>query len=371
MSVVFGKHTRRMTKRVLAVALGAAAFTTAHAQSNVTLYGSVDSGVAYFNNVGGKRLVTTEDGNAIPDMFGLRGTEDLGGGLSALFDLESGFALSTGKLQVAGQLFSRQAMVGLQSSQWGKLTIGHQPSFMFDVLSPYSTGYLSYSFYAFHQGNFDELANTFEFNNSVKYLSPSYGGVTFGAQLGMGNQAGNFAAGRNYAFTAQFKTGGFSIGAVYANENNRYLELSSLVGVQNFLGTGAPTSGLTADKVENWGVGTSFATGDWLLHALFTQSRIRIGAASANASTIDAGASYAVTLSDSVSVGGSAEWFDSARWFTLLVGNTYNLSKRTLLYQQVLYQRAGGANGVAAILGAGQSSSRTQVGATVGIQHWF
>lgn len=71
------------------------AASAAHAQSSVTLYGNLDTGLTWFNNVSGKHLFATEDGNFIPDFFGLMGSEDLGGGLSAIFKLESGFLLSS------------------------------------------------------------------------------------------------------------------------------------------------------------------------------------------------------------------------------------------------------------------------------------
>jgi len=360
-------------KKTLATAAIAAAFVTpaAHAQSNITLYGNLDGGVAFFNNVGGKHLYTTEDGNYIPNLFGLRGSEDLGGGLHAIFNLEAGYLLNSGSLTVPNQLFQRAAMVGLKSDSLGKLTLGHQPSFMFDILSPYSTGYLAGSFYSFHQGNFDELANTFEFNNSVKYLSTSYGGFSAGAQFGFGNKAGNFANGRNYAFTLQYQGNGLSAGAVYANENDRYLELANLVGLQSLLGTPLPAAGIVANKVENWGVGASYAIESWLLHALFTQSRITTPTGRGNANTTDFGVNYTFSPSETVGVGAAIEHFDGGNWATVTLSNGYSLSKRTTLYQQVLYQKASGANAVAAMLGAGQSSSHSQFGVVLGIQHWF
>ncbi|MFM0245586.1 porin [Paraburkholderia sediminicola] len=360
-------------KKTLTTLAIAVCFATpaAYAQSNVTLYGNLDGGVAFFNNVGGKHLYTTEDGNYIPDLFGLRGNEDLGGGLHAIFNLEAGYSLSSGALMVPNQLFSRTALVGLKSDTAGQLTLGHQPDFMFDILSPYSTGYLAGSFYSFHQGNFDELANTFEFNNSVKYVSPSFGGLSFGGQFGFGNAAGNFAAGRNYAFTVQYKSGALSVGAAYANENDRFLELANLVGLQSLLGTPLPASGIVANNVENWGVGGSYALGNWLLHALFTQSRISTATAHGNANTTDFGVNYTFSPSDTLGLGVSFENFDGGNWATLTLSNAYMLSKRTSLYQQLLFQKASGAAAVASLLGAGQSSTHSQVGVVIGIQHWF
>src|SRR6185312_1469292 len=62
---------------------------TARAQNSVALYGLVDAGFAYANNVGGQKLFAASSGNIQGGRWGLRGTEDLGGGLKALFLLEN------------------------------------------------------------------------------------------------------------------------------------------------------------------------------------------------------------------------------------------------------------------------------------------
>src|SRR5262249_39952175 len=70
--------------------------------------------------------------------WGLRGTEDLGGGLKGLFVLESGFNLDTGTMQQSGRLFGRQAYVGLQKSGIGMLSLGRQYTSMFEALANFS-----------------------------------------------------------------------------------------------------------------------------------------------------------------------------------------------------------------------------------------
>lgn len=124
---------------------------TVLAQSSVTLYGIIDTGVEYVTNIGPKKasavLVPTLTGT-LPSRWGIRGKEDLGGGLSAIFVLESGFAPGQGTLNQGGRLFGRQAYVGL-SGDWGALTLGRQYSQIFwgltgDILAPniYSAGVL-------------------------------------------------------------------------------------------------------------------------------------------------------------------------------------------------------------------------------------
>lgn len=93
---------------------------TVRAQSSVTLYGLVDVGVEYASHAsatGGsvKRLTS---GGQNTSRWGLRGSEDLGGGLKALFQLESGIVIDTGAND--SQLFRRQANVGLEG-RFGRL----------------------------------------------------------------------------------------------------------------------------------------------------------------------------------------------------------------------------------------------------------
>ena len=94
----------------------------AHAQSSVTLYGVIDDGLNYTSNARGHSAFAMVSGDANASNFGLKGAEDLGGGLSAIFTLESGFNASNGALSMNGTLFSRQAFVGLSSANYGTFT---------------------------------------------------------------------------------------------------------------------------------------------------------------------------------------------------------------------------------------------------------
>ncbi|UCF25560.1 MAG: porin, partial [Ralstonia sp.] len=109
--------------------------STAWGQSGVTLYGVTDVNLEFANNVGAvpqaankyspgpaNHVVRMDSGGLAGSRWGLRGVEDLGGGLSALFVLESGFGLNNGSLQQSGRLFGRQAFVGLKSAQFGQIT---------------------------------------------------------------------------------------------------------------------------------------------------------------------------------------------------------------------------------------------------------
>ncbi len=83
-------------KALFAGALCAAVVTTAHAQSAVTLYGMLDVGITALSNDGGHRTAVMDSGVLVPNLFGLKGSEDLGGGTRAVFQLEGQFEVGTG-----------------------------------------------------------------------------------------------------------------------------------------------------------------------------------------------------------------------------------------------------------------------------------
>jgi predicted porin len=159
-----------MKKSLLAFAgisvLGACA--VAHAQqTNVTLYGLIDSTVRSVNNsnaAGG-----TAVGFFTPwfsgSRWGLRGTEDLGGGLKSIFKLESEFVIGTGEMDTPGVLFNRDAWVGLQSESFGKVTLGRQNAIGRDISGIYGDPYGS------HDVNTEEggYTNTNNFKQLVFY----------------------------------------------------------------------------------------------------------------------------------------------------------------------------------------------------------
>ncbi|TCK88076.1 porin [Paraburkholderia sp. BL9I2N2] len=97
--------------------------------SMVTIYGLIDQGFEYVNNVAKGKSATTNvfrtgDGTAT-SYFGIRGSEDLGGGTKAIFDLQGGFMPSNGTSRQGGRLFGRQSYVGLDG-KFGRLTFGRQ-----------------------------------------------------------------------------------------------------------------------------------------------------------------------------------------------------------------------------------------------------
>lgn len=171
-----------------AAGLLAAAPLLATAQS-VTMYGVVDTGVEFVNNVGaaGNSVVRMNTlTGTVPSRWGLRGTEDLGNGLKSVFVLEGGFAPDSGNANQGGRLFGRQALVGLQSNQWGQISFGRQYTMLFwatldpDILGPN----------AFGSGSLDSYLPNTRADNAIAYKG-TFGGLTLGATYSFGRDGTN------------------------------------------------------------------------------------------------------------------------------------------------------------------------------------
>ncbi|CUI87279.1 porin [Achromobacter xylosoxidans] len=175
-----------MKKTLLAAALLAGFAGVAQAETSVTLYGIIDTGIGYNKISGAKDGGPVSNGSRIGmingvqngSRWGLRGSEDLGDGLRAVFQLESGFDSGNGKSGQSSRLFGRQATVGLASDSWGQLDFGRQTNIAskyFGSIDPFGAG--------FGQANIGtgfSAANTQRYDNMVMYQTPSFSGFQFG-----------------------------------------------------------------------------------------------------------------------------------------------------------------------------------------------
>lgn len=172
-----------MKKTLLAAALLAGFAGVAQAETSVTLYGIIDTGLGYNKISGG---TAAQNGSKIGmingvqngSRWGLRGSEDLGDGLRAVFQLESGFDSGNGTSAQGGRLFGRQATIGLAGDSWGQLDFGRQTNIAskyFGSIDPFGAG--------FGQANIGmglSAANTVRYDNMVLYQTPSFSGFQFG-----------------------------------------------------------------------------------------------------------------------------------------------------------------------------------------------
>lgn len=358
--------------RVLAV-LGFGLAGAAHAQSSVTLFGLMDNGVSYISNEHGKGLVKANDGVFTPNLWGIKGTEDLGDGLKAIFQLTDQFSVNTGSITPGQQLFSKTSFVGLQDSRFGTVTMGSQYDFM--AMSLWASGIDTADdggfFFGFPAGPFQRLGipnnATGELDwdrsegtaiaNTVKYQSPKVGGLSFGAMYGFGNVAGSVGTGNSSSFGLNYVSGNLGLGAAYTDVK--------------YLVTGKPQV-----SVRNWGVGAVYKFDDITLHGLVTTvHNMGNGAAAAE-------------------VSGGVRWAFAQTWmlsgeYMYLKGNAYLdnnhanqvgatlfyfLSKRTTLYVSSIYQiaNAGASAEISGITDTGPgSSSNSQTVVRVGMHTVF
>lgn len=350
-----------MKVKMLAAACAALCGSSAFAQSSVTLYGLMDAGITYTNNVvtpaghGANWQFTS--GSSQGDRWGLKGTEDLGGGLKTVFVLENGYQLSNGALGQGGLMFGRQAYVGL-TSPWGTLTFGRQYDFIGDNFWAYAmgarspAGLLAWSLPAYAAGgyNLDNRIWGDWVNNAVKYQSPTIGGFTFGAMYGFGNVAGSVGTNSSTNFMIGYGQGPFSAAIAYMSIHNATSDSNS----------------------REYAGGASYTIGKATLFGNVTDVQLS-GGTKPRATTFEAGATYLVRPDISLA---AAYQFqkrnnDLASANQITASADYLLSKRTDIYlvAALAHDHAFPAQ-VQAALG-GPSSSDAQTGVRIGIRHRF
>jgi predicted porin len=338
--------------------------SAAHAQSSVTLYGIVDAGLLYTSKTlnsengqnAGKQFSLIDSGFS-PSNFGLKGVEDLGGGLKAEFKLESGINVANGGVGISnGNFWGRQAWVGLQGG-FGEVKAGLQYSPFFLALTrldPRSTATFASSAIIY----VDSVAATGVFSsNAVSYTTPVIAGFQSTVLYALGGEAGDFSAGRQYSADLKYQNGGLLIDAAFYNGNSG--------------GTGQTPLPTT---VEFFGrmLGVSYKLDSLTLKLSFTSYKV---AGSFSNNVYGGGFDYYVLPTLDVN---SGVWFTTDRNDTSnhsilgAVGTEYFLSKATSLYGQVgVVNNHGIMNTGLSINGALFGVAGTTVGAVVGVRHLF
>jgi predicted porin len=213
-----------MKKSSLRIAVLGACAGAATAQSSVTVYGVVDAGIAVESGGPNGRVVRESGGGETPSRIGFKGREDLGGGMSASFVLESGFTVDTGASAQGGLFLGRQAWVGVENG-FGGISLGRQyrPFFLTLVdVDPFLVGLA---------GNSLNLMNAagVRMNNSIKYSTPKLGPVSADVMYGFGEQPGDTSAGRQVGASISYAEGPLLVKLGY--DNSHGLPTATLPGV--------------------------------------------------------------------------------------------------------------------------------------------
>ena len=338
-----------MKKSIIALAVLAAS-GAAMAQSSVTLYGIADAYVGStkteVNGVGQRQTAVNTSG-VNGSRWGLKGSEDLGGGMSAIFQLESGFSLDTGASAQNGTLFSRQAFVGLQSG-FGTVSLGRQYSAYDALHGATNHNYDAFTFSASGPVAANGMRDyTSRVDNSIAYNSPDFSGFSGAVVYGLGENKNaltnvNGSATDNASVHIKYANGPVMVGYAYQQE-----KLAAVAGVQdknkyNLIG-----------GTYDFGVAKLVGSYNTAKNNTFKDKEGQIGVVVPfGAAAVSAG--YARSKSENAGVQRTGKGYS--------ILGTYALSKRTGLY-------AGAQSTKAYILNAAAETKTTTYG--LGVRHSF
>lgn len=294
-----------MKKSVLALAALGAFAGAASAQSSVTLYGRIDTAVTWTDaSILDSRTTLNNHQPIGGSRWGLKGSEDLGGGLKANFVLESGFNNDDGSANNATRLFDRQAWVGLSSSSLGEIRLGRQDTLTRQLNLGFGSDLTAEGELTVVDNNFGAGAGRVLFqnlgtrvDNAIQYWSPSFSGFqvralvapgegTTARQQGvlLGYAAGPIKAGVSYEEYAEPPTGGSAYNKVLTVGGSYNFGVATLgLGYQNTkdFGTNLAESGVIGD-VNAYNVGVLVPFGNFEFRAQYTHSKVDLDAGGSN-----------------------------------------------------------------------------------------
>jgi len=367
-----------MKKSSLLLIAAGLASSAAYAQSNVTVYGIVDSSIRYISNDNhdGNSNFRMDDGAVTNSRIGFKGTEDLGGGLKAQFQLENGFGSDTGALGTPGVLFSRQSWVGL-AGNFGTVRVGRQNTPLFDLLGdhfdPLTVG-------NYNSNSWLPVAATLARSNNMLRYDGTFGPVAVGVSYAFGEQAGSVRSGSQFSSALRYTAGAFEIGGGFQqtvdttpakNKDTAYnLSASYDFGVAKVFG------GYYRLKDATGTTSSVMASNNWIGN--ITQGGTEgvdrkddgffLGTTYKATSALTLTGAFYYDKSKNVSYVGLGNVGDGKRY--ALVGLAeYALSKRTQVYTTIDYNKAKDAAVYEITDSANGKNSLTTVG--VGIRHIF
>ncbi len=387
-----------MQKKIIALAIAGLASTAAFAQTNVTIYGSVDAGYTYrfdkMNNVGGSAVAASrssiDTGNSAGNRLGFKGVEDLGNGLKAVFLLEQGFNFDAGQQGQGGRMFGRQAYVGLTGG-FGTAVAGrlYTPHFSFvSGLDPFAAGtvgeYRNVWGNTGSAGGANNLLDPTRVDNAVAYISPNFGG--FDVTVAYSNAA---AVDDNATTTATQENAGNN-----ARNNTVYALLAKYAGGPVVVGlnvhriaAASTVANSTMETLDNYTLGASFDAKVVKISAVAGYNDMKASGSFRSGSF----SNYMLGVTAPIgkfAVKGSINYsdfngeklnaFGGGYATQYAIGADYNLSKRTNLYTAYSFIDASSAR-ASTIYGVGDASASGlaatgnpfQQGFTMGVRHQF
>lgn len=362
------RPTRHLTlsAAALCTALG---HGLAHAQatpsSNVSIYGIMDLGIEYRtqNTADGKGMLRVNSGGLNTSRLGFKGKEDLGGGLSAQFNLESEVVADTGASGSA--FFGRQAWVGIDQQGIGGISLGRMSTVAYDFTIAHDfMGFAPQYSWVTSTASVPSSAFTSRISNAVRYRG-TFGAFKVGANVGLGEVSGSVNANTSRGVSVGYDAGALS--AQISLDDGR---------------TGATDLSHDSTSNRSWIASGTYDFGSAKLYAgVRDTNRKPTGTISTSTPKFHS-TLYWLGMSAPLSAqltGFGGVYYENKGGtdsdpLMLAAKLQYNLSKRTWLYATAGVARAKSDNGSTTLTGVYRDQtplSGHQSGLGVGIQHRF
>lgn len=349
-----------MKKSLLALAVLGTFAGAASAQSSVTVYGIVDTGIAHIDN-GGDTINAMRSGSNNSSRIGFKGAEDLGNGLKATFVLENGINTDDGSAATASAAFSRVTYVGFEGG-FGKVRLGRQNTPIKEALSqidPFGTGGMVNAI-TYLGGSANGIGAIPErSSNQIVYITPNFSGFSGELAYQFGEAAGDNTANRVWGAQLGYANGPLNVQFGYSDGNSTDTDVTPFVDESDL-------------KIAL--IGATYDFGAVKLHGAYSQKKLQSNNGGEDLKiksgligvTVPFGAS--AIRAEYISNNDDRNDFDNN---VVALSYTYSMSKRTMLY--ATYARVDndnlseqGFSGGADVV-AGENTS----GLAVGIQHKF
>ncbi len=374
-----------MKTKLAALAALAACSAGAHAQSSVTLYGVIDTGLLYQStsaasfspnapNTG--KVFRMKDGGIYSSFWGIKGREDIGGGYAINFKLQGSFDSGTGRLQLsdtpgAVAIFNQVASVGV-SGPFGTFNAGRQIVPMVYAMADTDvrnaqffgsilTAWLGINTAAGWPGTSTNGAiGALYDSNALVYQSPTLGGVSVALEFAPGGVAGQFQGGTRESAVLKYANYGLNVAAVYYNGHDAN-----------------PAPGSTPTGVNNnrfMYVGAKYTRDAFSVSASYANGKNPAHSDRANFDMMSAGVGYRFSPALQVT---SAVYYlkdrnrSANKSTSIVLGADYSLSKRTMVYAQVGHVNNRGTMDQMLVYGQPVAPGVGTTAAMIGLRHNF
>lgn len=340
-------------KSCLALAALGLACAGAAAQSSVTIYGNVDLGLMTGNNDTQNQVY---NGGISPSIWGFRGTEDLGGGLKASFNLESHFSADTGA-QVNG-MFRRQSNIALSSASLGTLTLGNM----------YSPAILAFAA-TDPRGLRENFSGLYPWAYNSGVLSGANGnndvGVFVQNAIAYSNTLGPVGVAASYS-VSEMKGSVRTLGLTYSGP----VSLSAA-----FQSTNHPNSSNTLSDMYSVGAGYTMGAITAKVNYLNGVNKTLAGVETNDVGIFGLGLDWKTSSANTVIAAfyrGKDDKVSNSTTSTFILADEYALSKRTTLYGQLAFANADSNAGLrTSVIAGGTTADKNTSLLNVGIKHSF